>query len=173
MDKRSSYETYIHCLKEIKEQTRKENVSQEDIEEQERRTVSQIDSQFMTRLEELDSALKAVREQYQSVRESCTYIAGIRCPQDQRAESTTIAWEEAIHLQEIAASKIQNWMTYKSQQAIIEKQKQLEKEAALKREMEIAAAEAAKKLAEEAALEEKRRAESLVEEMKKKYRKRR
>ena len=111
-----------------------------------------------------------MKEQYQSVWESCTRDAGIRRPQDQRPAATDLPWKETVRIQEQAASAIRNWFSLRTQQAFIERQKKIREEAVKKAAIAAAQAENEKRKAEEAARAEKERAEALIESMKRKYR---
>lgn len=166
----SAYEKYSNCLVEIIDQLRSESLSQEKVAQSERNAVSTIENQYMAISDELQQAQRTVREQYQSVWESCTRNAGIRRPQDQRPTATDLPWKEAVRIQEQAASSIRNWFTTQTQQAFIERQKKVREEAAKKADMAAAQAENEKRKAEEAARAEKERAEALVESLKRKYR---
>ena len=73
----SAYEKYSNCLVEIIDQLRSESLSQEKVAQSERNAVSTIENQYMVISDELQQAQRAVREQYQSVWESCTRNAGI------------------------------------------------------------------------------------------------
>ena len=159
----SAYEKYSNCLVEIIDQLRSESLSQEKVAQSERNAVSTIENQYMAISDELQQAHRAVREQYQSVWESCTRNAGIRRPQDQRPAATDLPWKQA-------ASSIRNWFSMQTQQAFIERQKKVREEAAKKAAMAAAQAENEKRKAEEAARAEKERAEALVESLKRKYR---
>ena len=166
----SAYEKYSNCLVEIIDQLRSESLSQEKVAQSERNAVSTIENQYMAISDELQQTQRAVREQYQSVWESCTRNAGIRRPQDQRPAATDLPWKEAVRIQEQAASSIRNWFSMQTQQAFIERQKKVREEAAKKAAMAAAQAENEKRKAEEAARAEKERAEALVESLKRKYR---
>lgn len=165
------YASYLENLMEITEQLTKEESSRGAIAKDERSAVSDIENNFMRQTDELRRAKEAVRSQYHSVWESCTQSVGLRRPRDQRPLETALNWREAVHLQEVAASKIREWFSIKSQQAVVERQRKLQEEA--KRKAAVAAAEAmeAKKKAEEAARAEQERGNAFVEELKRKFRK--
>ena len=94
----SAYEKYSNCLVEIIDQLRSESLSQEKVAQSERNAVSTIENQYMAISDELQQAQRTVREQYQSVWESCTRNTGIRRPQDQRPAATDLPWKEAVRI---------------------------------------------------------------------------
>lgn len=170
MDACTSYKLYYDCLIEIIEQLGNEAASQGDVAQNERNMVSEIENRYMQLSEELRNARKTVQEQYRSVWESCTQNAGLKRPSDQRPAATNLAWQEAVRIQEQAASRIRDWFAFKTRQAFIERQKRIQEEEARKAAIAAAQAEEAKRRAEEAARIEKERGEALIEAMKRKHR---
>ena len=116
------------------------------------------------------NARKTVQEQYRSVWESCTQNAGLKRPSDQRPVATNLSWQEAVRIQEQAASRIRDWFTLKTRQAFIERQKRIQEDEARKAAIAAAQAEEAKRRAEETARIERERGEALIEAMKRKHR---
>lgn len=165
-----SYESYLNCLIEIVEQLGNEAASQGTNAQNERNTVSEIENKYMQYSEELQQAKKIVQDQYGSVWESCTQHTGLKRPCDQRPAPTDLSWKEAVRIQEQAASKISDWFTLKSQQAVIDRQNKIREEAAKKAAIAAAQAEAARKRAEEEAQAERECGEALIEAMKRKHR---
>lgn len=171
MDVCSAYETYRNCLLAIVDQLGEEAISQGEISQNERDAVSEIENSFMQRSGELQEARSVVQKQYRSVWESCTQSVGLKRPRDQRPSPTNLPWKEAVRIQEQRAAEIRDWFAVKSQQAVVDRQKKAREEAAKRAAIAAAQAEEQRRREEEAARAEKRRAETLVEEMKRKYRK--
>lgn len=170
MNQAQAYGRYLEKLLEITSCLNKINVSQSDIDRDERNAVSNIENTFMTLSTELKEARKTVRNQYSNVWDSCVRNAGLRKPSDQRPAPTELNWKEAIRIQEEAASKIRDWFTVKNHQAYEARQKKVQEEQARKEAIAAAEAEAARKRAAEVSQFEKERAEALVEALKRKHR---
>ena len=170
MEYSSAYQSYLNNLLELTDHLHGEEDSQGEIARDERKTVADIESRYMRISDELQQAKKAVREQYQSVWESCVQSAGLKKPRDQRPAVTPLGWKEAVQLQEQAAKRIKDWFTVKAQQAVIERQKKLREDEARRAAIIAAAAEKERQLAEEKAREERERGNALVEALKRKYR---
>lgn len=166
MNAKASYEAYLKSLNEIIGQIGGEESSQGSIDSEERKAVAEIDKKYMHYAEELDNAMKAVRQQYRSVWESCTQIEGMRIPGDQRPAQTDLTWKQAVQIQEKAAAPIREWFDAKSRQAVAARQKRMKEEEAKRIAAEKVRAEEAKKKAEEEKKRRKDKAASLVEEMK-------
>lgn len=170
MNRTQVYDTYLENLMEINDHLLKISVKQGNIDQDERNAVSSIENEYMSLSEELQTAKRTVRDQYRSVLESCISNAGLRRPSDQRPAMTDLNWQEAVRLQEQAASRIRDWITIKSQQAYEARQKKVREDQERQAAIAAAKAEAARKKAEEADRLEKERAEALVEALKRKHR---
>lgn len=171
METKSIYESYLSSLTEIVEQIGNDAASKDKIAQEERNSISEIEKKFMHLSEELNGAKKTVRDQYRSVWESCTKGEGLKKPQDMRPVVTDLDWKEAVRQQEQAAARIRDYFARKSQQAMLERQRKMQEEAARRAAQAAAEAEAKKRQAEEEARREREKAEALVEEMKRKHRK--
>ncbi len=171
MEKSELYKQYQGYLSELTSLMLSEDSSQNNIAQEERNTVADVEKEYLNVSSELQKARQMISGQYRSVWESCTSNAGLLRPADQRPAYTEINWKECIRIQEQAAREIQEWFAVKSQQAIVEKQKKLQQEAERKAAMALSAAEAERKRKEEAAALEQARGASLLEEMKRKFRK--
>jgi len=95
----------------------------------------------------------------------------LRRPEAQRPSYTDEGWKECIKIQENEAKKIQQWFLLKKQESVAEKQRQLQLEAKQRAARALSATEAERKRKEEAEALEKSRGASLLEELKRKYRK--
>jgi len=166
------YDKYLNCLVEIIEHISQEKKKQSEISQDERSKVSEKENEYMRRMDELKKAEVAVRQQYQSVWESCTNQSGLRRPMDQRPVETPLNWLEAVKIQEQFANKIRNWFNDITQRAIIERQKKIQEEQKRREELIAAKILEEKRRAEEVARLERERGEVLLEEMKRKYKKR-
>lgn len=164
------YKQYQKCFANLVSLTLSEDDSQNDIAQEERNIVAQIENEYLQVSTDLQRAKQAIRKQYRSIWESCSSNAGLRRPEDQRPAFTDKGWRECVREQEQAAKVIQDWFTIKTQQAVAEKQKQLQQEQARRAASALSAAEAERKRKEEAAALEEAMAASFLEEMKQKFR---
>lgn len=164
------YKQYQKCFANLVSLTLSEDDSQNDIAQEERNIVAQIENEYLQVSTDLQRAKQAIRKQYRSIWESCSSNAGLRRPEDQRPAFTDKSWRECVREQEQAAKVIQDWFTIKTQQAVAEKQKQLQQEKARRVASALSAAEAERKRKEEAAALEEAKAASFLEEMKQKFR---
>lgn len=164
------YKQYQKCFADLVSLTLSEDDSQNDIAQEERNIVAQIENEYLQVSTDLQRAKQAIRKQYRSIWESCSSNAGLRRPEDQRPAFTDKSWRECVREQEQAAKVIQDWFTIKTQQAVAEKQKQLQQEKARRVASALSAAEAERKRKEEAAALEEAKAASFLEEMKQKFR---
>lgn len=164
------FKQYQRCLADLVSLTSSEDNSQNDIAQEERNTVAQIENEYLQISSELQRAKQTITNQYRSIWESCTSNAGLRRPEAQRPAFTDKSWRECVQEQEQAAKVIQDWFTIKTQQAVAEKQKQLQQEQARRAASARSAAEAERKRKEEAAALEEAKAASFLEEMKQKFR---
>lgn len=164
------YKQYQKCFANLVSLTLSEDDSQNDIAQEERNIVTQIENEYLQVSTELQKAKQAIRKQYRSIWESCSSNAGLRRPEEQRPAFTDKNWRECVREQEQAAKVIQDWFTIKTQQAVAEKQKQLQQEKARRVASALSAAEAERKRKEEAAALEEAKAASFLEEMKQKFR---
>ena len=171
MDKGELFKQYQGYLSELIVLTSSEDSSQNNIAQEERNNVAEIENEYLNISSELQKARQMITSQYRSVWESCTSNAGLRRPADQRPAYTEKNWKECIRIQEQAAREIQEWFAIKSQQAMAERQKKLQEEAERRAAMALSAAEAERKRKEEAAALEEARGASLLEEMKRRFRK--
>lgn len=170
MNRTQVYNDYLENLLEIADHLLKISAKQSSIDQDERNAVSNIENEYMSLCDELQTAKKTVREQYRSVLDSCISNAGLRRPSDQRPVKTDANWKEAVRLQEQAASRIRDWITIKTKQAYEARQKKVREDQERQAAIAAAEAEAARKKAEEADRLEKERAEALVEALKRKHR---
>ena len=164
------YKQYQKCFADLVSLTLSEDDSQNDIAQEERNIVAQIENEYLQVSTDLQRAKQAIRKQYRSIWESCSSNAGLRRPEEQRPAFTDKSWRECVREQEQAAKVIQDWFTIKTQQAVAEKQKQLQQEKARRVASALSAAEAERKRKEEAAALEEAKAASFLEEMKQKFR---
>lgn len=164
------YKQYQKCFANLVSLTLSEDDSQNDIAQEERNIVAQIENEYLQVSTDLQRAKQAIRKQYRSIWESCSSNAGLRRPEDQRPAFTDKSWRECVREQEQAAKVIQDWFTIKTQQAVAEKQKQLQQEKARRVASALSAAEAERKRKEEAAALEEAKAALFLEEMKQKFR---
>lgn len=171
MEKNELYNQYQKYISELVSFVSTEGNTQNVIAQKERNLVSEIENEYMQTISELQRAKQAISNQYRSIWESCTTNAGLRRPEAQRPSYTDANWRECVKIQEQAAKEIQEWFTRKTQQAFIEKQRKLQQEAERKAASALSAAEAERKRKEEEAAKEAARGASLLEEMKRKYRK--
>lgn len=171
MEKGELFSQYQGYLSELIVLTSSEDSLQNSIAQEERNTVAEVENEYLNISSELQRARQMITSQYRSVWESCTSNVGLRRPADQRPAFTEINWKECVRIQEQAAREIQEWFAIKSQQAIAERQKKLQQEAERKAAMALSAAEAERKRKEEAAALEEARGASLLEEMKRRFRK--
>lgn len=171
MDKSELFKQYQGYLSELMVLTTSEDSSQNSIAQEERNTVAEVENEYLSISSELQRARQMIINQYRSVWESCTSNAGLRRPADQRPTYTETNWKECIRIQEQAAREIQEWFAIKRQLAIAERQKKLQQEAERKAAMALSAAEAERKRKEEEAALEEARGASLLEEMKRRFRK--
>lgn len=162
-----NYQKYILTLISL---TSSEDSSQSNISSEERNKVAEIENEYSKITSELHRIKQTISSQYRSVWESCTSNAGLRIPRDQHSVSTNLSLQECIRIQEQAAKEIQEWFAIKTQQAVAERQRKLEQEAARKQASALSAAEAERKRKEEAAALEEMKGASLLEEMKRKFR---
>ena len=162
-----NYQKYILTLISL---ASSEDSSQSNISCEERNKVADIENEYSKITLELQKIKQTISSQYRSVWESCTSNAGLQIPRDQRTASTNLSLQECIRIQEQAAKEIQEWFAIKSQQAVAERQRKLQQEAAKKRAFALSAAEAERKRKEEAAALEEKKGASLLEEMKRKFR---
>ena len=171
MEKNELYNQYQKYISELVSSVSIEGNTQNAIAQEERNLVAEIENEYMQTISELQRAKQTISNQYRSIWESCTTNAGLRRPEDQRPSYTDANWRECVKKQEQAAKEIQEWFTRKTQQAFIEKQRKLQQEAERKAASALSAAEAERKRKEEEAAKEAARGASLLEEMKRKYRK--
>lgn len=171
MEKDELFKQYQSYLSNLVLLASSEDNSQNCIAQEERNDVAKIEKEFFTTSTELQRAKQTVTDQYNSVWESCTTNAGLRRPRDQRPLHTDVDWVDCVKIQEQAAKEIQEWFSYKSHQAIAERQRKLQQEAEKRAANALSAAEAERKRKEEEAALEKARGALLLEEMKRRFRK--
>ena len=171
MEMSELYNQYQKYISDLISLTSSESASQSDIAQEERNLVSEIENEYMQVVATLQTAKQTITNQYRSVWESCKTNAGLRRPEAQRPAYTELNWKECIKIQEQAAKGIQEWFELKKKQALAEKQRKLQLEASRRAASALSAAEAERKRKEEAAALEEQRGASLLEEMKRKYRK--
>lgn len=164
------FKQYQRCFADLVSLTSSEDNSQNDIAQEERNNVAQIENEYLRISSELQRARQAITNQYRSIWESCTSNAGLRRPEAQRPAYTDRSWRECVKVQEQAAKVIQEWFALKTQQAVAERQRQLQQEAERRAASALLVAEAEKKRKEEVAALEEARGASLLEEMKRKFR---
>lgn len=162
-----NYQKYILTLISL---ASSEASSQSNISCEERNEVADIENEYSKITSELQRIKQTISSQYRSVWESCTSNAGLRIPRDQHPVSTNLSLQKCIKIQEQAVKEIQEWFAIKTQQAVAERQRQLQQEAAKKQALALSAAEAERKRKEEAAALEEKKGASLIEEMKRKFR---
>lgn len=170
MEKEEIFKQYQKHISNLISLTSSEDSSQNDILQEERNKVAEIENEFLQISTELQRAKQTVNSQYRSVWESCTKNAGLRRPEAQRPAYTDSNWIECIRIQERAAKEIQEWFAVKTQQAVAERQRQLQIEAERRAAIASSTAEAERKRKEEAAALEEARGASFLEEMKRKFR---
>lgn len=171
LEKNELYNQYQKYISELVSFVSMEGNTQNAISQKERNLVAEIENEYMQTISELQRAKQTISNQYRSIWESCTTNAGLRRPEAQRSSYTDTNWRECVRVQEQAAKEIQEWFTRKTQQAFVEKQRKLQQEAERKAASALSAAEAERKRKEEEAAMEAARGASLLEEMKRKYRK--
>lgn len=170
MEKEELFKQYQRCFADLISLTLSENNSQNDIAQEERNTVAQLENEYIQITTDLKKAKQAIDYQYHSIWESCVNNAGLKRPEAQRPVYTDKNWRACVKNQELAAKVIRDWFSEKKKQAVLERQRQLEQEAAKRAARALSTAEAERKRKEEAAALEEARAASLLEEMKRKYR---
>lgn len=163
------FKQYQKCFADLVSLTSSEDNSQNDIDQEERNIVAQIENEYLQVSMDLQRAKQAIRKQYRSIWESCSANAGLKRPEDQRPACTDKSWRECVREQEQVAKVIQDWFAVKTQQAVAERQRQLQLEAERRAASALSAAEAERKRKEEAAALEEARGASLLEEMKRKF----
>ena len=163
------YKQYQKYFADVISLTFSEDDSQNDIAQEERKAVAQIENEYLQLSTDLQRAKQAIRKQYRSIWESCSTNAGLRRPEDQRPIFTTKCWVECVKEQERAAKVIQDWFAVKTQQAVAEKQRQLQIEKERRAAIASSQAEAERKRKEEAAAREEAKAAAFLEEMKQKF----
>lgn len=171
MKKNELFRKYQSYISDLVFFTSSEDDSQDTIAQEERNIVAEIENEYLQVSSELQRVRHTVTNQYRSIWESCTSNAGLRRPEAQRPAYTDRTWRECIRIQEQAAKEIQEWFAIKKQQAVAERQRQLQQEAERKTASALSAAEAERKRKEEAAAMEEAQGASLLEEMKRKFRK--
>lgn len=169
MNKDELFNQYQSYIIDLVSSISAEGDSQNGIAQEERRTVAAIENEYMQTVAELQQAKQVVTNQYRSVWESCTSNTSLRRPEDQRPSYTDESWRECVRSQERAAKAIQEWFAAKTQEAVAEKQRKIQQEAARKSASALLAAEAERKRKEEADSLEEARGASLLEKMKRKY----
>lgn len=170
MEKVTLFNQYEKLIADLILLTSSDDKMQDGIAKQERNLVAEIENEYLATTSELQKAKRAIDSQYNSVWESCSKNAGLRKPSAQRPAYTEINWKECIAIQEKAAKEIQEWFAIKTQQALAERQKKIQEEAARKAASALSAAEAERKRKQEAEAQEIARGASLLEEMKRKFR---
>lgn len=123
------FKQYQKCFADLVSLTSSEDNSQNDIAQEERNTVAQIENEYLQVSTDLQRAKQAVRKQYRSIWESCSTNAGLKRPEDQRPSFTDKSWRDCVREQEQVAKVIQDWFTVKTQQAVAERQRHLQQEA--------------------------------------------
>lgn len=171
MTKNELYNKYQQYLSELVSSVTNEGNSQNKIAQEERNFVAEIENEYMRTISELQQVKHTVSTQYTNVWESCTTNAGLRKPEAQRSAYTDAGWRECVSLQEQAAKEIQEWFALKTQQAIAEKQRKLQQEAERKAFNALLEAEAEKKRKEADTASKVAQGATLLEEMKRKFRK--
>lgn len=164
------YKQYQKCIANLISLTSYEDDSQNNIAQEERNTVAQIENEYLQVSTDLQRAKQAIRKQYRSIWESCSTKAGLRRPEDQRPAFTDKSWRECVRKQEQTAKVIQDWFAVKTQQAVAERQRQLQIEKERRAAIASSQAEAERKRKEEAAALEEAKAALFLEEMKRKFR---
>lgn len=170
MKKDEIFKQYQKYISDLVRLIHSENNLWNNIAQEERNSVAEIENAYSQISLELQRAKQTVSNQYRSVRESCSLNAGLRKPEEQHSSYIDKDWKECIRIQEQAAKEIQNWIERKTQQAVDEKRKKLQQEEKRKASCALAAAEAERKRKEEAALLEAAQGVELLEQMKRKYR---
>lgn len=163
------YKQYQKCFADLVSLISSQNDSQNDIAQEERNTVVQIEKEYLQVSTDLQRAKLVIRKQYRSIWESCSTNAGLRRPEDQRPAFTEKSWRECVREQEQVAKVIGDWFTAKTQQAVAEKQKKLQQEEVRRAVRALSVAKAERKHKEEVAALEEARGASLLEEMKRKF----
>lgn len=165
------YKQYQTCISRLFTLVSSENTSQDSISQEERKKVAKVEEEYSQAISELQKVKQAIDDQYRSVWESCTSIAGLRRPEAQRPMHTDATWKECVRIQEQLAKEIQALLEEKKQQALTEKQQHLQREEAKKAAAALSALEAEKKRRDEATALEEAKGISLLEKIKNKYRK--
>ena len=169
MDKDDLFKEYQEYMAELLSLALSEDISQNNIAQEERNNVAELESNYLNISSELKSARQTITNQYRSIWESCTTNVGLKRPVDQRPEYTETKWKDCIRIQEQVAKEIQKWFEVKTQQAIAERQKKIQQEAKRRAEIALSEAEAKRRRKEEAAALEEARGASLLEEMKRRF----
>lgn len=170
MEKEELFKQYQRYISNLISLTFSEDSSQNDIAQEERNKVAEVENEYLQTSAELQRAKQTIKSQYRSVWESCTTNAGLRRPEAQRPSYTDVSWRECVRIQERVAKEIQEWFAIKTQQAVAERQRQLEIEAERRAASALSTAEAERRRKEEAAALEEAHGASLLEEMKRKFR---
>ena len=76
------YKQYQKCFANLVSLTLSEDDSQNDIAQEERNIVAQIENEYLQVSTDLQRAKQAIRKQYRSIWESCSSNAGLRRPED-------------------------------------------------------------------------------------------
>ena len=171
MRKDELYKQYEQCISEFLCSISVEESSSNDIAQKERNLVSEIENEYMQATSELSRAKQTISAQYKSIWESCTANTGLLRPADQRPAYTDAGWRECVREQAQIAKQIQEWFSVKTQEAVAEKQRRMKLEAERKAADALAAAEAERKRKEEEAALEAAKGASLLDEIKRRFRK--
>lgn len=169
MDSAKLYEQYDEYLNSILGQIKKENSAQNEINNIERQTVLETDNIFSQSIKELRQAEETVRQQYHNIWESCTSIAKINKPEDQRPTFTDISWQQAISVQNSYALIISKWVSTVSQKATEQRQRQRQVEIEEQQKAAALLAEKERLEKEEAERQKEREASDFVERLKNKF----
>jgi len=175
----NQYQSYILNLVSL---TSGADASSRSVDDGERSEASGVEKEYTDRMSRLQAIKNAATKQYESVRETCMAILGLRRPVAQRSVYTTATVDECIKIQEQYAQRIQNLIAAVKQKAIEEKKKKQQEENAMRaiaeqrkaeeeRRRQAAILEEEKRKKTAIAEENRRQGEQLLEEMKRKYKK--
>ena len=171
MGKRELYLQYQKAVAMVAEVISKESADTSAILQHERQEISATEKHYSAENEQLENARRTMTEQYKSVLESCSSIAGIRRPSAQRPEGILIDWKAAVRKQEEAAKQVQEYLNSIIQKAQAERLRKLQEEQQRVEAERIAAAERLRMAEEERARQEIENGKTLLDMLRKKHKK--
>lgn len=168
----SVYAQYCLCLRDLLQRLSDEEATQSSLEEKERSAVVAIESEYSTETQKLQSMLSVLQNQYQSVHDSCQSIFTFQTPRDMRPLETDSTVEETAQTLTQAFSKLKSLFDQAAQNAREKRMQMLFEQSQREAALQAAAAERERIEKERAAREEMERGAQLIEEMKRKHKRR-